>query len=145
MTKSTNEYMSQYMRNRRLKRRDKIIQLLGGCCVRCESVDNLEIDHITPGSQEFRFSGKALDKPWQKLLDEAAKCQLFCHDCHRNKTIACGETGGGSNRIDDHATEAMYMKGCRCDPCRNARYTARVARGELKGTRGRYKNLSRVI
>lgn len=126
--------MARYMAARREMRRAKLIEILGGICSHCGETGNLEIDHVQPGSASFRFSGKALDRSWDKLLDELQKCQLLCHNCHRIKTVANKETG--SNRIDDHGTEAVYAKGCRCEPCRRARYNARVKRGELKGTRG---------
>ena len=110
--------MAAYMAERRRNRREKLVELLGGVCVRCDADKALDFDHIIPGSQSFRISGKALDKPWEQLLAEVKKCQLLCRPCHRIKSKECGETGGGHNRIDDHATEAMYMKGCHCDPCR---------------------------
>ena len=137
--------MAAYMAERRRNRREKLVELLGGVCVRCDADKALDFDHIIPGSQSFRISGKALDKPWEQLLAEVKKCQLLCRPCHRIKSKECGETGGGHNRIDDHATEAMYMKGCHCDPCRQARHDARVRRGDLKGSPAdkKYKGLGR--
>lgn len=135
------------MADRRARRRLELAALLGGHCAHdgCEETDGLDFDHIEPGSCNFRLSGRGLDKPWPVLLAEIAKCQLLCKPHHRKKTIECGETGGGWNKIDgpdgfQHGTEPGYMRGgCRCQDCRKARYDARVVRGELKGTRGEYK------
>lgn len=130
---ASSHYMAKYMAERRRNRRKQLIEMLGGKCVRCGSTDNLEFDHIIPATKSFTISSaKALDGPWERLLEEAAKCQLLCSECHRRKTKECGETGGGHNRIDDHGTEAMYQKGCRCDPCWQARRNARIRRGEFK-------------
>lgn len=141
----SNEYMAQYMALRRARRRQELIVLLGGQCVRCGTIELLDFDHVVPKSQSFRISGRGLDKPWPILLAEVAKCQLLCRPCHKAKSKECGETGGGWNKIDgpegfQHGTESGYMRGrCRCEPCRKARYDARVGRGELKGTRGQYR------
>lgn len=138
---NSNAYMAQYMADRRANRRELLIEMLGGACVRCGGTERLELDHIEPGTQAFRLSGKHLDQAWGKVLTEASKCQILCQRCHHQKSQECGELGSGPghNRIDDHGTEAMYGKGCRCEPCREARHDARIARGEFKGTRGRYK------
>lgn len=128
--------MALYMRERRKSRRIKLIALAGGKCIECGSVEDLEFDHRDPTTRSFHLSGKALDGKWERILEELDKCDLLCRPHHRIKTNANGEHGGGHNRIDDHGTEAMYAKGCKCDPCVLARYNARVRRGELKGTRG---------
>lgn len=142
--------MAAYMAARRRKRRKMLISILGGSCNRCETAEDLEFDHINPAEKCFQLSGKALDKPWESLLEEAKKCQLLCHEHHREKTVEHGETGGGWNKITgpegfQHGTESGYMRGgCRCDACRKARHDARITRGELKGTRGQYRSRSDV-
>jgi hypothetical protein len=143
--------MAEYMAERRRNRRKQLIEMLGGVCVRCGKGEPLDFDHIIPETKLFNISSaKALDGPWERLLQEAAKCQLLCPECHRKKSKENGELGGGQNRIDDHGTEAMYQKGCRCDFCRQARRDARVRRGELKpgvsdkkySGRGRYGTIT---
>jgi hypothetical protein len=132
--------MALYMRERRKSRRDKLIEMAGGQCVRCGSAERLEFDHRDRTTKSFVLSGRDLDKAWNTIVAELAKCDLLCRACHHFKTVENNETGSGSghNRIDEHGTEAMYAKGCKCVPCRIARYDARVRRGELRGTRGPY-------
>lgn len=117
--------MAAYMAQRRAARREQLVSLLGGRCARCSATDQLEFDHIEPGSQSFRINGKALDKPWPDILAEIAKCQLLCHDCHRTKTVECGETGGGWNKNTapyEHGTMRSYQEdACRCPDCRLAK------------------------
>jgi hypothetical protein len=78
-------------------------------------------------------------KPWKTLLVEVAKCQLLCLSCHMDKTVANKEiTSAGHNRINEHGTEAYFMRtGCHCEPCVIARHDARVRRGEITEERGR--------
>jgi hypothetical protein len=131
--------MRQYMADRRARRRRVLVVLLGGKCARCSSeADELDFDHVEPGSQLFRISGRGLDKPWLILLAEVAKCQLLCPPCHRIKSRECGETGGGHNKITEHGTEAYCIREkCRCELCVTARRDARIRRGETKGIRSR--------
>jgi 5-methylcytosine-specific restriction endonuclease McrA len=68
-------------------RREAMRALLGDACVRCGSTDGLEFDHVAPGSKSFTV-GAHLGCAWSRLMEELAKCQLLCHDCHWDKTLA---------------------------------------------------------
>lgn len=97
---------------------------LGGKCVVCQVTEGLEFDHIVPGSRSFAISeGIAQCFSRERLLTELVKCQLLCHLHHRQKTVACGEAGGGQNKILDpkHGTQVMYALPyrCRCGACRD--------------------------
>ena len=123
--------MKDYMSARRNKRRVELIGILGGVCVRCGTSQDLEFDHIVPGSQDFRISGRGLDKPWDQLVTEVAKCQLLCSSCHHKKTTESYETLGGWNantsRIPEHGTAACYSRlKCRCAACRKAKQLYRA-------------------
>lgn len=129
--------------------REWAIDLLGGACVACGATEDLDFDHVIPGSQEFRISEGIRDGYSRaRLLVELQKCQLLCHgSCHNRKSAENNETGGGWNRIDEHGTEAFHdREGCRCDPCVKAKWTARLRRGQRRteesqnvyGGRGRY-------
>lgn len=110
------ETMRLYMAERRSSRLASLRLFLGGVCSSCGGCDDLEFDHIDKDTKEFHISGRGLDLPWQRLLDEAATCQLLCKQCHIAKTLV--ERG----HLDpEHGTQAMYKrKGCRCEPCRVA-------------------------
>jgi len=134
--------MALYMRERRQKRRKQLLELAGGKCIACGSGEHLEFDHRDRATRLFNLSGKALDGKWEVILAELAKCDLLCRNCHRTKTNANNEHGGGLNRISTHGTEAMHRAhGCNCLPCRMAAHAARVRRGELNGTRGPYRSI----
>lgn len=78
------EYMRDYMRNRARRMRADIITHLGGKCVKCGSLDRLQVDHIDPTTKtSHRIT------MWSRVKRDAelAKCQLLCHGCHWAKTI----------------------------------------------------------
>ena len=132
---NSNEYMRAYMARRREDRRTKLINFLGGWCFRCGSDEDLQFDHITPGTRSFVLSGKAFDRSWTELAIELDKCQLLCRSCHLQKTIENGETGGGWNKGQSqlnlvHGTAYMYNQNkCRCIDCKYARSLNR--KGEI--------------
>lgn len=80
-------YMSDYMLNRYHQRRQKIIEKLGGCCVKCGSTENLEIDHIDRSSKEIDIARCLSGIKESKLKQELDKCQLLCQKCHNYKTF----------------------------------------------------------
>jgi hypothetical protein len=59
-------------------------------CVDCGETDPLvlEFDHIREKSFDV---GKGLrDRGWQSILDEIAKCDVVCANCHRRRTARRG-------------------------------------------------------
>lgn len=125
---NSNEYMRAYMANRRAKRRMQLIELFGGKCQHCNSENDLEFDHIDSQTKSFSLSGCGLDKSWKLILKEAEKCELLCHNCHKNKTVDCIETSGGRNiiLIVNHGTMHMYGEyNCRCINCKYAKFLYR--------------------
>ena len=101
-------------RTRRKTRRKRLMELLGGKCVRCGTTKNLHFDHIEPKSKNFLISDN-LDRNEADLLAEVDKCQLLCPACHRQKTIDNWEVGMPKSK---HGTLWMYKKyHCRCQEC----------------------------
>lgn len=137
--------MAVYMADRRKKRRQQLIEMSGGKCIRCGSTDELNFDHKDPSQQKFRLNGRNLDGSWEKILEEWSKCQLLCRPCHIQKTREDGYRpawnkgiGRDGEPLSEHGNEAAYMRGCRCDECSQSRHEARVRRGEVTGFRGPY-------
>jgi len=136
--------MAVYMAQRKKKRRNLLIEMSGGKCVRCASTEILNFDHKEPKDRSFRLNGKDLDGSWNKILDEWKKCQLLCRKCHLLKTKENGEYKEPVNKgvskygevLPKHGCESAYARGCRCSSCCKAKHDARVARGELKGIYG---------
>ena len=98
------EYQREWAAQRRAERMD------GLSCVKCGSTRRLEMDHVDP-------STKVTHRVWtwnpKRREAELAKCQPLCVDCHRAKTLA--------ENPPRHGTVKRYNKGCRCEPCRQAK------------------------
>ena len=118
-------YMRTYIKARRKVRRARLIELLGGRCVRCGSTDELEFDHIDSETKVFAV-GSDMSRAWDKLVEEALKCQLLCRECHVAKGI--------EDRPEPaHSYYRYWYYGCRCATCKaaNARKSARQRERKL--------------
>lgn len=106
----------EYHRNYWRKRRQKIIDFLGGQCVECGAEDLLEFDHVDPDKKSFDIKDNAtISNP--EVFEELKKCQLLCRDCHEEKTSK--ENSGFT-----HGTVYGWMKAkCWCDLCTKRRYS----------------------
>lgn len=97
------------------KRKQRALEMLGGKCCKCGSLENLEFDHIEPGSVSFRIV-PGLRLSWARVEAELKKCQLLCHECHLEKTCEERHYNRGI-----HGIIGMYSNhGCRCDECTRA-------------------------
>ena len=71
---------------RALERKIKIIELAGGCCKRCGYNKNrraLTFHHKDRLTKSFGLSLNYLwSKPWDLILEELDKCELYCMNCH---------------------------------------------------------------
>jgi hypothetical protein len=114
------EYLRGYIKAWRAARRAQLIEMLGGRCVRCGAVEDLEFDHIDPITKRFAV-GASLSRAWSELVKEALKCQLLCCPCHIDK--------GAEDRPEPvHGYYRYWYYGCRCADCRaaNAAKSARL-------------------
>jgi hypothetical protein len=75
---------------RRPRRRLAVIAWLGERCVVCRESDaaQLQFDHIDPRTKRTTVSALLDTGTWVRILEEAAKCQLLCVECHKEKTRA---------------------------------------------------------
>ncbi len=75
-----------YQKQRRNKRKEDIIKVKGGGCVKCgykKSASALVFHHRDEKTKKFNISGQNLNKhSWETLLEEANKCDLLCANCH---------------------------------------------------------------
>ena len=59
-------------------------------CVDCGETDPivLEFDHLR--DKKFSIAKGWRGHEWQKVLDEIAKCEVVCANCHRRRTARRG-------------------------------------------------------
>lgn len=104
-------------KKRRAARRAKLIDILGGKCVRCGSKENLHFDHKNKKQKTLDIA-HSIDTKEDILLKEIKKCQLLCKDCHLAKTKEEWDWGVPK---PEHGTIWYYKKyKCRCDKCKKA-------------------------
>lgn len=75
-----------YMREFYAKRKERLRELKRDrACVRCGFNDPraLEFHHRDPAQKEFKISEKAWSYSWERVLEEVAKCDVLCSNCHR--------------------------------------------------------------
>ncbi|MCA1841504.1 MAG: helix-turn-helix domain-containing protein [Actinobacteria bacterium] len=71
-------YQREWMRQRREEYfSDKV-------CIKCDSTENLELDHIDPA---LKIDHKIWSWAKPRREKELAKCQPLCSDCHKAKTF----------------------------------------------------------
>lgn len=108
---NSKEYMNEYMKRRYRERRSIFIVQLGGKCVDCGSVDNLQFDHVNCEEKEFDIAKRLASAPIDVLSNEIKKCVLRCEMCHIVKTSA-------EDNSVPHGGGLSGKKNCKCKPCR---------------------------
>jgi hypothetical protein len=74
-------------RRLRQERTSRLIEYFGTHpCVDCGEADPivLEFDHLR--DKRFDIGTSILNYSWQVILDEIAKCEVVCANCHRRRT-----------------------------------------------------------
>lgn len=102
--------MAEYHRRYYYKRRQKLLDHLGGECVLCGATEDLHFDHIDPAQKSFDIS-RNVTLSNEIVRAELAKCQVLCRKHHEEKTAR--ENSGFT-----HGTLYAWMKKkCRCEQC----------------------------
>lgn len=115
--------MKDYMLKLYHKKRNNIINYLGGKCAVCGSQINLHIDHIDHNSKKFNLA-KIWSYSWEKIVVELDKCHLLCKICHLKKTKTEGsltKSWSTKPRIIHGTYWTYYRHKCRCEQCDKAR------------------------
>ena len=124
------EYLRGYNKAARQRRRARLVEMLGGECVRCGGIEDPEFDHIDPSTKRFAV-GESMSRAWADLVAEALKTQLLCAGCHRAK--------GAQDRPEvAHSHYRYWYYGCRCELCKaaNAAKSARLREQKTWAKRG---------
>ncbi|WP_309712270.1 hypothetical protein [Armatimonas sp.] len=81
-----NEKYRRWQEKARRERKARLVAQCGGKCALCgydRCVAALEFHHRDPATKRFNLGKDNLLKAWNMVLEEAAKCDLLCANCHR--------------------------------------------------------------
>lgn len=126
------EQQRAYQRER--LKRTRAEWFAGKSCVKCGSLDELELDHIDPST---KINHKIWSWSPERRNAELAKCQVLCSVCHLNKTRFVDLASDAA-----HGTLARYKSGvrigqaCRCVLCKTANAEYEAARRKSKRALG---------
>lgn len=75
-----------YQKKRATTRKQHLIDSKGGKCEMCgynKCIRALTFHHLDPSIKELRMDARHLaGTSWERVLEEAEKCQLLCYNCH---------------------------------------------------------------
>lgn len=112
---TTAEYHRRYYRERR---RQPMIDYLGGKCVDCGTTNDLQFDHDDPATKLFDIKANmTLNNP--KVRSELDKCVLRCRQHHREKTSR--ERAGNEDGFTHGSVYGWMKKKCECETCATAK------------------------
>ncbi len=87
--KRNKESKDYYKVNERRARKQTLINLLGGECLKCgfayngKNACSFQFHHVNPATKVFPLTAsKLLDVSWDEIIDEVLKCELVCANCH---------------------------------------------------------------
>jgi len=83
--KQNRKHKTEKLRELRRKKRQQLVEHLGGKCIGCGVTEDLQFDHINRADKLYTI-GKIIDWDLSRILPEVEKCQLLCKECHRIKT-----------------------------------------------------------
>jgi hypothetical protein len=73
-------------KERRMYRKQKLIEMFGGGCEVCGYNKNaaaLAFHHKNPKTKSFMLGCHEIGcRTWDAIVEEANKCQLLCQNCH---------------------------------------------------------------
>ncbi len=71
---------------RAMDRKLELIKMKGGKCEICgysKNISSLCFHHTDPSQKSISLDGRSLSNhSMERILEEAEKCQLLCHNCH---------------------------------------------------------------
>jgi len=75
-------------KEKRVRRKERLVEEHGGECEDCgydECITALCFHHRNEEEKEFNISASSGQRAWDKLVEEAKKCDLLCANCHQKR------------------------------------------------------------
>jgi hypothetical protein len=85
-------YVDQARKRKQVLRRERTAFLLDFFsthpCIDCGESDPvvLEFDHLDADGKQFDIGNALSYRAWRSILQEIAKCEVVCANCHRRRT-----------------------------------------------------------
>ncbi len=96
------------MHRRALPKRDFLLELRDKPCLDCGGrfpPFAMQFDHRDPGSKQFNVASSWC-RSRASVLKEAAKCDIVCHNCHRDRTFQRRQRAGVAQLVRAAAFQA---------------------------------------
>lgn len=83
--KANRQHYRDYCIERRRKTREWLTNYKRSGCIKCGEVfpDCLDFHHRDPNNKKFNIGNDASTVSLKKVIEEVAKCDLICANCHR--------------------------------------------------------------
>lgn len=121
---------STAQRDRALRRKTKLILIMGGKCSVCGYNKNfaaLSFHHINPKIKSMNLDCRTLsNNSWPVIMEEAKKCILLCENCHRE--IHHPECTINVNDVDIKPIEKLFPLANFCCDCGRQLYDSKATR-----------------
>lgn len=86
-TKSFREKNPDYLVKKRLERKKRAVEYLGGSCKHCGLITDeycvYDFHHINESEKDYKPSDMMSRNKWETIQTELDKCILLCSNCHR--------------------------------------------------------------
>lgn len=104
-------------------RKRKVIDLMGGKCVKCgydRDMAALDLHHVDPSTKEYTWN-RLRELCWDKVVKEIKKCILICSNCHReihshHRNLDFNDSGHSNNILNDVGRKLLLPTGS-CPTC----------------------------
>jgi predicted Zn-ribbon and HTH transcriptional regulator len=100
-------------REKEIKRRDFILTLRERPCEQCGvrfPPFIMQFDHRDPRTKKFILSGTWMSSE-ARILKEAAKCDIVCPNCHRDRTLRRRQATAGVAQLAEHEFSKLRVAG----------------------------------
>lgn len=80
---------TEYVRQHRLKRKTLLHELRSVPCADCKQTYPpvcMDFDHMPGFTKSFTIMSEYRYRSWKLILEEVAKCEVVCANCHRIRT-----------------------------------------------------------
>lgn len=126
------------------KRRKIALIALGGCCQKCWSRKELEIDHIDANTKTINLGADWYNVGW--WYEVLTKCQLLCNKCHVEKSREDLRAKALARGFKHGSIYGFMKRKCPCGVCRTAQDAWNAERRRIRNSdrpRGAYKSRPR--